>query len=305
MKISRLFVSFCFLVVVTVAATSHSLAQSKLGIEERSNGALPPAEPIRPSLWDASVDMTWMAGSRIHDNGGDLKMQVVETGLARQFNIGPRIELSTGLGYSLLHLDAPASARLPESLHALSVSIGCEYRLTDNLALTFKVSPGLSSDLKVIDTDDIRVKIALFARYQIFARLSLFGGVAYTAGDNEFPLHPIAGALYQASEKWIFAVGVPRTAVVFKPDKETECYIGGEFYGGEYQLHDTSLGADSINYSDYRLVAGVKLPLSRVVTLGVSGGYAFAREFDFNDGNRADIHVDSAPFGRLEVRFAW
>jgi hypothetical protein len=294
-----------FLVLAIIMLSSYAQASKNPSAGELDNSALTSRESEHPPQWDASVKATWLPDSGLEGNNGDISMEEIEAGFGRGFSVNSRLQISTGLDYSLLNIHAPDSARLPETLHAMSVSVGGRYRATEEFSLALKVSPGLSSDFKDIDKDDFRMKVRLLARYQIFSRLTLIGGVACTAGVNDFRVHPIAGALYQPSERWSFALGFPRTAVVFSPSKKTQYYIEGMFSGGEYHLHDTSLSADTINYSDYRLIAGVEFPLSRSVKLGVSGGYAFAREFDFDDGNREDVDVDGTPFGRLEVKMEW
>lgn len=303
MDIIRLYSVFLFL--ATIMMSSYAQASEIPSAREGDNGDLAPGESARPPQWDASVAATWLPDSGLDGNKGDISMEEITAGFGRGFCVTPRLEISTGLEYSLLYIHAPDAARLPESLHAISVSAGGRYRATEQLSIAVKVSPGFSGDFKVIDNDDVRVKVALLARYQLFPQLTLSGGAAYTAGANDFPVHPFAEALYQPSERWSFTLGFPRTAVVFSPHKGSEYYIEGRFSGGEYQLHNASLEADTISYNDYRLVAGIEFPLSRSVKVGVSGGYAFARSFEFDDGNREDIDVDDSLFGRLEVKMEW
>lgn len=293
--------------IITVVASSHALAQEVNEVEKLNGDVLSLAERPQRSPWEASVETTWLPGSRVHDIGGDLTMGEVKVGFARRFSISPQFELSTGLHYSLREIDAPDAARLPESLHALSVNMGGEYRASDSLTLGISVSPGLSSDFKSFATNDVRVPVSLHAKYQMSKALSLLGGIAYTGEkqNHSSPVLPVIGVLYLPSEKWEFALGFPRTGVVFKPNKETELFVAGEFSRGEFQLHDSSIGADSISYRDYRALAGAEIQLFPFAKLGISGGYAFARKFVFDEGDRSDINLDGAPFGLLAVKFTW
>jgi len=232
-------------------------------------------------------------------------MREVDAGFAKKFSVTSRFELSSGLRYSLKDIDAPKDARLPRYLHRLALNIGGSYRMNDNFSLGLMVSPGLSSDFKVITSSDIRIPVALNARYQVSQRLTLMGGLMYAIGNHELPLLPVIGATYKPSEKWTFALGFPRTGVTLKPNKATEYYIGGEFSGGEYRLHDASKGADIISYRDYRAITGFERTPCTTMKLGIAGGYSFARKFDFRDSARDDVKVNSAPFGRFELKFVW
>ncbi len=291
--------------IVTVVASSHALAQEINEVEKQNGDVLSLAERSQISPWEASVEATWLPGSRVHDIGGNLTMGEVKVGFDRRFSISPQFGLSTGLHYSLREIDAPEAARLPESLHALSVNLGGEYRASDRLTLGIRVSPGLGSDFKSFATNDVRVPVSLHAMYQMSKALSLLGGIAYTGQNHSFPVLPVMGVLYLPSEKWVFALGVPRTGVVFKPNKEMELFVSGEFSRGEFRLHDSSVGANIISYRDYRALAGAEIQLLPFAELGISGGYAFARKFIFYEGNRSDVNLDGAPFGRLAVTFTW
>lgn len=302
MKTMAVFLLVCFLAVFSPFAAVQATERPEVGEHEGCGTTTP--KPFHLPEWAAFVRTAWLPGGRIQDSSEDLKMLETQAGFAGKWILSPRLELATGLDYSLRHVDAPTAARLPESLHALSLSIGGEYRVTDYLAFNLKVSPGLSSDLKAVGMDDLRVKIALVSSYRVFQRLTLIGGIAYTEGNRELPIRPIIGASYQPSERWRLTAGFPRTAVIFAPYKGTEWYITGEFTTHEYHLHEASLGADNISYNDYRLVAGVDFPLSRSIKLGISAGYAFGRKFEFDDGNRDDVRLGSVPFGRIEVKFA-
>jgi Domain of unknown function (DUF6268) len=291
--------------IITVVASFHALAQDLDEVVEQNGDDIVIAKQRQRPPWESTFETTWLSGSTIHGAGGDLTMREVKAGFTRRFSISPRLELSTGLRYSLREIDAPEAAHLPESLHALSVNAGGEYRTSDNLTLGFRVSPGLSSDFKSFTTNDVRVPVSFHARYQMSKTVSLLGGIAYTGQNHSFPVLPMIGVLYLPSEKWAFALGFPRTGVVYQPNKETELFVAGEFSGGEFRLHDPSIGANIISYRDCRAIAGVAFPLFSVAKLGISGGYAFARKFVFYEGSREDVKSDSTPFGRLEVKFSW
>jgi len=304
LKISRCLSLFCLLVVI--AAASHSPASEKPRVVQQDDGTHEFTEPVQPPRWNASLETTWLPDSGIDGGKGNVAMEEVKFELGRQFRLNPRLYLSAGLSYCLLNIDAPQSALLPESLHTLSLSLGGSYEVTDDLTLGLTLAPGLSSDFKEIDMDDVRLRATLYARYRVSSRLTLIGGAKYKGSDDDSPVVPIVRVQYRPSEQWTFNLGIPRSTVVFKPNNGTEYYLGVQLSSGDtYELHDKSLGADSISYTDYKALAGVEFPLTRVVGLCLSGGYAFGRELDFSDADRADMDLDNTPFGRLELKLAW
>ena len=303
MNMRILFLIICC--IITVVTASHALAEEFDVIAKQNEEDLTIGTRLQRPPWEASVGTTWLPGSGISSTSGNLTMGEVKADFSRRIGINPRFDLSTGLHYSLREIDAPKDAHLPESLQTFAVDLGGDYRTSDSLTLGFKVSPGLSSDFKSITTNDVRVPVAVSAQYQMSKTVSLLGGIAYTGQKHSLTFLPMIGVMYLPSEKWAFALGFPRTGIAYKPNNKTELFLGGEFSEGEYRLHDSSVGANIIRYTDYRALAGVEFPLSTIAKLGISGGYAFGRKFVFYEGNRNDVNLGSAPFGRVEVKFAW
>jgi len=291
--------------ILTVFVSSYALSGEIAAVEKQSGDVLSVAKQPRRALWETSVETTRLTGGTIRGTGDDLAMVEVKAGFTKRFRVHPHVELSTGMHYSLREIDAPGAVRLPESLQTLSVNLGGEYHSSDSLTLSLRVSPEVGSDFKSFDTNDIRVPVALHAMYQISPKVSLLGGIAYTGQNHSFPVLPVFGIRYLPTEQWTLALGFPRTGVIYKPNRKTDIFVAGEFSRGEYRLHDPSMVADIISYRDYRVLTGAETQLFPFVRIGIAGGYAFAREFVFYEGNRSPVHVDGAPFGRLVIKFMW
>ncbi|QEM67496.1 hypothetical protein FO488_04605 [Geobacter sp. FeAm09] len=291
--------------MMALAPWSCALAQETKTVTEAGKEALALTmdRPL-PSM-EAKVDAAWLPASRVRSTGGDVTMGEVKADVVRRFAVAPNLNLSAGVGYSLREIDAPAVAGLPDALHTLSLNLGAEYRINEALTLGFRVSPAVGSDFKAFTGGDIRVPVATHAGLQVSPSLFLLGGLAYTGMNHSYPVLPVLGLVYTPAPQWTFALGFPRTGVVYRPDKETELYAGAEFSGGEYQLHDAALGAGALSYRDYRAVVGADIQVCSFARLGVAGGYAFAREFVFYNSKRGDLNLDAAPFGRVALKFAW
>jgi len=267
-------------------------------------GGAPPVNTQAPR-WTAFARTTALAAAGVDDYTGNLSMWEVDAGFTGKSNVNPRFELSWGLNYSLKDIHAPQAAQLPSSLHRLALNIGGLYKVSEALSVGFTASPGLSSDFNAVGSSDIRSPVGLYVRRQMSPRLALTGGVVYAIGNEELQVLPIVGATYKPSEVWTFSLGFPRTGITMKPDKGAEYYLGAEFSAGEYRLHDASIGARVISYRDYRAIAGAEWALHPSIKLGIAGGYSFGRKFVFQDSSRDDLTVNSAPFGRLELKFMW
>lgn len=302
-RVGPLLAALCFLALAL--APGHAPAADAAASAGRGGASYAGTGGEQPPVWDARLETTWIPASEVRASGTKVSMESLRFGLQRQFSLTPRLDISTGLRYSLTRISAAHAARLPASLHSLAATFRGEYDLSDDLGLNFSVSPGLRGDFKAIGASDVRVPIALYAVYQTSERLSLLGGLSYTLGNRRSSFFPVAGVVYRPFPKWTLELGFPRTAVIFQPRETAQYYLGGNFTAGEYRLHDSSRAARILSYRDYRLLAGGLWTLSTRVKVGLSGGYALARKFILYDGNREDVPMKSAPFGRLEIRVAW
>jgi hypothetical protein len=295
---------FCCL--LTVGTASRSFARDLDELAKESDDVLDISQKSqrRPS-WESKVETTWLSGSEVRNSGGNLNMRELAADLTKRFSVNPKLELSTGLKYARRDIDAPATALLPDALQALAVEFGAEYRKSDVLTLGFRLSPSVKSDFKAFEARDLRVPAEVHAKYQMNKKLTLLGGIAYTGEQHSFPVLPMLGVLYTPSERWGLALGFPRTKIMYMPYKGTELFLGATFSGGEYRLHDATVGTNVISYKDYRAVAGVELPICNFARLAVSGGYAFGRKFAFYEGNRDDLKLGNAPFGSMDLKFSW
>jgi len=286
------------------ASESPDAGHGKHSDNSAGDAATLPANKQAPQ-WTAFARTTALAAAGVDDYTGNLSMWEVDAGFTGKSNVNPGFELSWGLSYSLKDIHAPQAAQLPSSLHRLAVNMGGLYKVSEALSVGFTASPGLSSDFNAVGSSDIRAPVGLYVRRQMSPKLTLTGGVIYAIGNEELQVLPIVGATYKPSEAWTFSLGFPRTGIVWKSDKRAEYYLGAEFSAGEYRLHDASVGARVISYRDYRAIAGAEWALHPSIKLGIAGGYSFGRKFVFQDGSRDDLTVNSAPFGRLELRFMW
>jgi len=265
----------------------------------------PPGETAGRHPWNASADLTWLPGSDIKGTGGKLGMQEFESRFGRSCLISPKLSIATDFAYSLKSIDAPASARLPESLHTLSVGLTGNYQVKENLGLTLLVRPSLNGDFKSIGTEDIRTQIGMLGMYHSSQKLTFLAGLIYLQGNEAIPVLPVVGVIYRPNEQWTFSTVAPRPSIKFSPNRTSSYYIGGEFSGTEYRLHDDSLDAEEIRYRDLRALAGAEFLLFSALKLDLAGGYAFDRKFVFYDSSRSDVSIDDGPFAKLGLSLVW
>jgi hypothetical protein len=276
---------------------------------ESATELMTPAASVRsPRAWEAAIDGVWLPKSDSSDAGGEIGMSEAKFKISRSIKISPRLSLTPDLTYSHLHVDAPLAARLPGELHAASLGLRGDYLVSPQTSYSLLLAPSLVGDFRQIGGDDLRVRVGVIGRFSTSRRLTLLAGLIYQQGNHSLPVLPILGAIYQPDERWTISFAAPRPGVSYAPSKNLKLNLGAEFFSGEYQLHQASIGAQVIRYQDFRLLGGADFVLFDHLKGELAAGYAFAREFAFYEvfaGNRPDISVDAGFFGRAGLKMDW
>lgn len=255
--------------------------------------------------WRASVDETWLPSSAIRGGAGGVAIFDTKIGLSRAFPAADGWSLNTGAGYSLKNIDAPASARLPDKLHTLSLRLGANYKYSKDTTFGVMAVPGLHSDFKGgVSSSDVRVPLAFIMRYRYSDRLTFLGGIGLNTGYLKTRVLPVFGVVYKPDERWTIALGAPRMAVSYRLDTAS-LYLASEFSGTEYRVGEASVGSKTIRYRDSRAVAGVNFTLSEGLSLDVGAGYSASRRFTFFDSDRPDVAVKGTPFAKAALSCRW
>lgn len=258
--------------------------------------------------WEAAVDGVWLPKSESADAGGKVGMSEAKLKFARTFALSERLSLTPEITYSQLQLSAPAAARLPEDLHTVSLGLRGDYRANPRLTYSALLAPGLAGDFRQIGADDLRVRLGFTARYTPSLQWTLLAGLIYQQGYHALPVFPIIGAVYRPDERWTVSLAAPLPGVSYRAGKDLKLYLGAEFFGGEYQLHEANLGAQVVRYRDFRGLGGAEFTVFGTLKGELATGYAFARKFNFydvSDPSRSDIKVDAGIFVQAGLKMAW
>lgn len=294
----------CCLLSLSILVTTAECADSSAN-EAAKELVAAPEDLAAAHPWHSSVNYAWLPDSHIRSSGGDVAMKELEAVFGRNFGISSKFSLSTDLAYSNLDLERPASARLPEELHTLSLKLTGNYQWDKDLALNFLLSPSLNGDFKAIGSEDVRTQLGFLARYNSSAATTLIAGIIYQQGNETLPVLPVLGIIYHPSDQWLFSLAAPRPGITYSPNRNSSYYITGEFSGKEYQLHDPPIGAKKISYRDYRASAGAEYTLFQAIKLDIAGGYAFGRKFVFYDSIRDDLRIENGPYVKVGVSAGW
>jgi phospholipase/lecithinase/hemolysin len=253
--------------------------------------ASPAPSSLQPTPWrlfhELKFDATWLP------RGGSNGLGMTDLELATTLNV-PLAEGWAPLmitPYAAAHfwaaptgIGALGSTSLPASLYDMNVEFAWRPRLAQWLFADLAVTPGLYTDFKDVNGDS----------FQMRGR-----GLAIVAFSQELQL--VAGGMYVNRNKTKF---LPAGGVIWTPSQDTRCflvfpqpkvshrlttigvtefwgYVTGEFGGGRWEIERANGVADSIDYTDLRVMLGIESVHAQRVKAHLEVGYVFARRVNF------------------------
>ena len=255
--------------------------------------------------WNSQLSIGYFPSAGLQNIPADAGITDYRTKLLRNLKIHNDWTLSMGGGYGLKHIEASSLAALPQDLHALFLEVGANYRINQRSFASLRLSPGFYSDFKDLGGDDLRMPILALGGYNFENGFSVVGGFIYRLGYHSSSFIPALGFSYQPNPYWRFDAIAPRPGITYIASRQFQLFVTGDFASDEYELHDRSLGAKAIKYSDYKAMTGFNYLPNSAIKFSTSVGYAFERKFSFYNSTRPDLRVEDVPFFKMSMDYAW
>jgi hypothetical protein len=185
--------------------------------------------------------------------------------------------------------------------------IGIDYMHNNDVGAFLQIKPGFygEDDFNSSSFDAPITLGRIFVLEQ--DKLYLFVGANAAFLRGRFPVVPILGLVWMPNAKWKVLGVLPEPRVIYSPNDKWDFWAGGELGGGSFRTNKdntitpSKLSSAQVDYSDYRVGAGVIYSPCDAISIDLGGGYAIQRRFDFY---RADMtyKTDAAPYLRLEFK---
>jgi hypothetical protein len=182
---------------------------------------------------------------------------------------------------------------------------------TDWLVSEVRFRPGLYTDFRTTPPDSFRAPGQAIVLLRAGERLHLVGGIDYVQ-RNDLQLLPVAGVLWQPSQRWELRLVFPEPKIAFELSTREQVwgYVVGEYGGGRWTYEHESGRGERVEYSDFRVVAGIEWredSLSNLLGCQKSGsflevGYVFERHLRFSGPSRG---FDPEPAWMIRLGRTW
>lgn len=220
------------------------------------------------------------------------------------------VELYASIGFNIHWWAGPVprgnepAVNLPPRVYDLYLDWSWAQHWTERLTTEVRFQPGLYTDFRTTPPDAFRIPGHALGLFRINPQWFFVGGAQYLQ-RNDIHLLPLGGLLWQPTPSWEvrFIFPEPKVAVELSARQHLWGYIAAEYGGGRW-TYDNDLGkAERVEYSDYRVMAGIEwrddylnqLPvLPHKSAAFLEFGYIFERHLRF-----------AGPTAGMDPRPAW
>ncbi|MBY0586248.1 hypothetical protein K2X85_03675 [bacterium] len=188
----------------------------------------------------------------------------------------------------IMFLSGPGGGiELPEQLYKIAFDFQLDIPFNEVFGVSLGITPGLWSDLIVIDGADFRLPARVLLTYRVNDSLFLAGGLIYTDNIRQ-NLLPGLGVIWDPNEKWHLEILYPRSRIVYRWNEDIAAYFVFERGGTTYNIREFGQDED-FEYRDLRTLLG--LEYNRIPRFGlfVELGVAFDRKFRFDIQGNFDL----------------
>jgi hypothetical protein len=201
--------------------------------------------------------------------------------------------LLSGARYEQIHLDGPSAtgAAFEEDLHLLELPMVLLYRPEgSDWSYNARISPGLSSDLDSITTDDMFVDARLGGNYRWNEKMELNFGVAYTRAVGEPQIFPYLGFVYQANDQLRLQWRGFTVEARYRVMPSWVLRFTGEVVGGYWNIDTPE--SDYLALQSYRMGLTLERELAEDLWLVAGAGITMANELRWQDNSHNTIRSD-------------
>jgi opacity protein-like surface antigen len=231
--------------------------------------------------------------------------------------ISDGILLRFGLDTERDSFGLPSQVALPNTLQSVNAILGADFAVNDKILLRAELHPGIFSDFVNVSGSDFDMPVQIGGTYLWNQNFQIILGVQIDLKSN-YPVIGLPGFRWEFANKWVLSAIPPKPQLQYEVNNALTLYAGGEILGGTYHLNSAfgtdhgnpNLNGNIVDYTEFRVGAGLTWKFTPNLSLDVSGGYEPYREFDIHpdhfgyDTHGTEFHnniSNGAPYAEIGI----
>lgn len=177
---------------------------------------------------------------------------------------------------------------IPNVLGNMGLQLTGNWALRNNLSLWLNARPGIYSDFRDFSFNDLNVPFNFVLAWEADEDVTWLLGM-YVDLRAEYPVFGGPGVRWRFADYWTLSLVAPRPRVEFQATDHLLLHAGVEWRQVAYRVgkdFGTKVGNPQLNnqmldYREFRIGGGLNYSFNRQFNLGLEGGYAPDRRFNY------------------------
>lgn len=228
----------------------------------------------------------YMPTESLKNQPGKISVMHADSEYSYEFKAFGKLPLQLSAEAEYIGIDADGAVPLSLPSHLTGVTLGLQVTLPflnfEKTYLRSRFVPYFNTENWNFDSSSFRTASQTFLIYQPNDKLTLIAGLAhYPRNETEF--FPIAGFIYEASDKLVFNI-VPSTPTIFyQLTDRLSIFAEAGFSGGEFKVNKDGYDGAIMQYNELHGGFGLGFKLNKYFDLYLSSGYMFNRYLKYRD----------------------
>ncbi len=257
--------------------------------------SIPPVNPDRPPDARDGMFQKLIATSSYLDGGGTRGLGITRVDLRSVLAVPLPSRDHPMLitpGFDVWFFQWPDVPDLPGEVYDAYAQFRWFYRFNPALAMDLAITPGVSSDFQQSTDEAFRFPAHGAALWTWTPTVKALLGCAYL-DRVDYQVLPIAGIIWEPHEALKVEAVFPKPKIsrrIYWPgaaDEKTQdwVYLAGEFGGSAWAIRRAGGGNDILDYSDWRILAGIERKAIGRLDYKLELGYLFDRRLKYASNN--------------------
>ena len=303
-------VAAILLLFAKASVTAQDFQLSDQGADDSVAGVAPDSSNIPARKIPRRPPVGWNAEWIMDSDSGLAASEAHATIPLLKFFGSPPPLVKTSFGYTRLFSD---EFELPANLFEYSIGLTWIRPMNDRWTVLSMLGVSMATDNENRSSDAWQFRGGVFGIYKRSESWQWTFGVLAT-GRGDLPIIPAIGAVWQPKPGFRADLTFPRPRLNWlvseRESRQQWVYLGAGLKGTTWAWQAPGDVDDQLTYRDWRLVAGWEsrpvaeggMPFALGRTLAAEVGFAFARQFEFEQETRTES-LDDAAFMAITTRF--
>ncbi|BBM82262.1 hypothetical protein [Candidatus Uabimicrobium amorphum] len=255
----------------------------------------------------ASFEANIMPGIDVEEiDGAEFDIVEYHIEFGHMIEMSPNLYLSVGVKTSIYDFIVDINGlENSDVFYAFDLPLALHFVASDQLMISFEVTPGLHSDLQgAFDARDFQIRGGMNVSYAVSNTLALILGVHVIPDQTSYRVFPVGGVIWRPDPQLEVRVLAPFDArATFHLNKFNLSFIA--FYESiffeHFRVDDSTAFSnidadDDFNYYSMRAGLGVRYQFTKGFFLELLGGGTLDGELDFNKDDANDVSLEGGSF---------